>query len=409
MLIIGGGLAGILTAYMLEGEGIDYMLLEGDGICQKTTANTTAKITSQHGLIYDKLIREFGEEKAKLYYLANEDALSEYRRISEEIDCGFRDADSYIYEKTNTGNIEKERIALKRLGIDAELVTESELPFPISSALKFKNQACFDPLKFISCISKKLNIYEGAHVLEMRGTTAFTKEHRIDAKKVVVATHFPFINKHGLYFLKMYQHRSYVIALKNAGKINGLYLDGKEGGLSFRRHGELLLLGGGGHRTGKGSCAFRELEELAKNYYPESEVVSRWATQDCMTLDGIPYIGRYSASTENTYVATGFNKWGMTSSMVAARLISDMICGRKNRYEELFSPSRSIIRPKLAVNTFEALSGWINFTKKRCPHLGCALKWNKYERSWDCSCHGSRFDENGKLIDGPANESLRDI
>ena len=212
------------------------------------------------------------------------------------------------------------------------------------------------------------------------------------------------INKHGGYFAKLYQHRSYVIALKNAKKISGMYVDASDTGLSFRSDGNFLLLGGGGHRTGKQGGGWKELENFAKQHFHNAKIVAKWATQDCMTLDEIPYIGQYSQAMPDIYVATGFNKWGMTNSMVSAEILCDLIQGKFNRYAELFSPSRSIFHTQLFTNTFESILGLLTPTAPRCPHLGCALKYNREEHSWDCPCHGSRFSENGTLIDNPATD-----
>lgn len=407
ILIIGGGLCGILCAYTLAGAGANYVLLEADRICKKTTANTTAKITSQHGLIYTKLKKEFNSDFARLYYEANEEAIKEYDGLCRNIDCDYKKADAYIYSLSESERIKQETAVLSSLGIPTKYVVETELPFSVSGAVKFENQANFNPIKFISHIAKGLNIYENSRVTEMKGNIAYTDKHKVTAKKVIVTTHFPFINKHGFYFLKMYQERSYVIALENTENINGMYLDEADGGLSFRSYRNLLLLGGSSHRTGKDGCGWDMLNEAAKKYYPNAKIKYKWATQDCITLDGVPYIGRYSSSTPNLYVATGFNKWGMTSSMVAAKLLSDLILGKENRYEKIFSPSRTILRKQLAVNTLEAFCGWLSFGKKRCPHLGCGLTYNKYEHSWDCSCHGSRFDKDGKLLDNPSNADLQ--
>ena len=206
--------------------------------------------------------------------------------------------------------------------------------------------------------------------------------------------------------MKLYQHRSYCLALENVPPLRGMYVDESETGLSFRMNGDLLILGGGSHRTGKQGGNWAELEAFAAKHYPNARIRCRWATQDCMTLDGIPYIGPYSRRTPDLYVATGFNKWGMTSSMVAANILTDLVCGRDNPYEKVFSPSRSILHPQLAVNGFEAVANLLSFSKKRCPHMGCALKWNPQEHSWDCPCHGSRFEEDGKRIDNPATDDL---
>lgn len=407
VLIIGGGMAGLLCAYMLHQSGIPYLLAEAETVGSGITKNTTAKITSQHGLIYHTLIQRFGAEKAKQYLEANEAALEKYRSLCSGIDCDFEEKTSYVYSFDHPQKIEKELTALERLGAQAEFSDRLSLPFPIAGAVKYPNQAQFHPLKFITAISKGLHIYERTPVRELVGTTAITDHGRISAKKIIVATHFPFLNKHGSYFIKLYQHRSYVTALENAPHLEGVYVDEAEKGMSFRTYGNLLLVGGGGHRTGKKGGNWRELRGFARQYYPNASEKYHWATQDCMTLDGVPYIGAYSANTPDLYVATGFNKWGMTSSMAAALLLCDMVLGKQNPYSELFSPSRSILRPQLAVNGFEAAASLLTPTPKRCPHLGCALKWNPCEHTWDCPCHGSRFSEDGKLIDNPATGSLK--
>ena len=407
VLIIGGGMAGILCAYMLEKEGVDYALVEAETICSGITGNTTAKITSQHGLIYNKLVREFSVEEARMYLSANEAALEKYRDLCADIDCEFETKDSYVYSLSDRNKLEKEMTALGKIGYPAELVENLPLPVRSVGAVKFSTQAQFDPLRFVSAIAKGLSIYEHTKVLELTGTKARTAAGDINSKKVVVTTHFPFINKHGNYFLKMYQHRSYVIALENAQDVGGMYVDEDKKGMSFRNYGGLLLLGGGGHRTGKQGGGWAELESFAARNYPQAVEKYRWAAQDCMTLDGMPYIGYYSNNTPELLVAAGFNKWGMSSAMVSASILTDMLLGRKNEYARLFSPSRSILRPQLAANALEAVVNLLTPSKKRCPHLGCALKWNSQERTWDCPCHGSRFTEDGKLIDNPATGDLK--
>ena len=186
-----------------------------------------------------------------------------------------------------------------------------------------------------------------------------------------------------------------------------MYLDCEENGVSIRGAGEWMLLGGGGHRTGKQGACWSLPEGVARKYYPNAGVVARWATQDCMSLDGMPYIGQYSKATPNLYVAAGYQKWGMTSSMVAARLLTDLIQGRENPYEEAFSPSRSIWHKQLLVNGIESTGNLLRPTKPRCPHLGCALRWNSQEHSWDCPCHGSRFDGEGRRLNNPAADDLK--
>lgn len=402
ILIIGGGMAGLLCAYKLAQTGVDYTLVETGRICGGITKNTTAKITSQHGLIYDKLIREFGVERARLYLEANQEALEEYRTLCKSIDCEFQDKDAFVYSLDSRKKLDQELKALDKLGFGAEFVTDIPLPFPTAGAVKFPRQAQFHPLNFLAAITKGLRLFEHTKVLELGPGRAVTNGGTISAGKIIVATHFPILNKHGGYFLKLYQHRSYVLALKNAPDINGMYLDEDEKGLSFRNYGDLLLLGGGSHRTGKEGGGWQELERFSCRDYSDAQIVARWATQDCMTLDGVPYIGPYSKGTVGLYVATGFNKWGMTSSMAAAAVLTDLVLERKNPYSELFSPSRTMLRPQLAVNSLESALGILTPTVPRCPHMGCALKYNAAEHSWDCPCHGSRFGEDGTLIDNPA-------
>ena len=406
VLIIGGGMAGILCAYLLSQKGVNYVLVEANSIGCGITKNTTAKITSQHGLIYDKLIKCYGIEKATMYYNANQLAIEKYRELCKNISCDFEEKDAFVYSLKDRAKIEKEIVATRKLGIISEFVEKILLPISIKGAIKFTNQAQFNPLKFINSISAGLNIYEKTFVKEIEGNTAKTEKGNITAKKIIVATHFPFINKHGSYFLKLYQHRSYVIALENAPNINGMYVDEAEKGMSFRNYNNLLLVGGGDHRTGKIGGGWNELRNFIKNNYPNSSEKYHWATQDCMSLDGIPYIGHYSKNTHDLYVATGFNKWGMTSSMVSAIILSDMVTGKRNEYAQVFSPHRSIIKPQLFINAFESTLSLLTPTTKRCSHMGCALKWNKLEHTWDCPCHGSRFDQNGEIIDNPSTKKL---
>ena len=406
VLIIGGGIAGILTAYFLQQNDVPYILVEKDRICGGTTGNTTAKITFQHGLCYHKMLQSSGLERADMYLQANRMAFGKYAALCREIDCGYEIKNNYVYATDDRQKLEDEISALSKIGYNAVFAKDLPLPIKTVGAVCFEDQAQFHPLRFLYAIAKGLNIYEHTFVREMEGTTAVTDRARISAGKVIVTTHFPMINKHGSYFLKLYQHRSYVTALENAQNVDGMYVDESRTGFSFRNYGDLLLLGGGGHRTGKSGGNWDELRQFAREQYPHAAERYFWAAQDCMSLDHIPYIGRYSKNTADLYTASGFNKWGMTGAMLSAVLLSDIICGRHNGFEEAFDPSRSIIRPQLFINGFESIKNLLTPTKKRCPHLGCALKWNPAEHSWDCACHGSRFDESGKVLDNPANGDL---
>lgn len=455
ILVIGAGMAGILIAYMLKKNGMNVVLIDAGKTAGGNTQNTTAKITSQHNLIYNKLISEFGEEKAKQYAKANESAIKKFKEIIEEakIDCDFEEKAAYIYSRNEIEKIKEEIEAANRVGINAEFVEEvNDLPFKINGAVKFNNQAQFNPLKFLKYICEDLVIYENTRALEIKENLVITNKGNISANNIVVATHYPIMNVPGFYFLKMHQERSYVLALKDVDNINGMYIDVDESGYSFRNYKDLLLFGGIKQRTGENETggSYEKLRKAAKELYPKSKEVYCWSAQDCMTIDGIPYIGRYSDDTPNIYVATGFNKWGMTSSMVSAMLISDMISGKENDYSEIFSPKRfdlslsisnvgkdisktakNFIAQKIyipsnriehiqnghagivehegeKVGVYKNIKGEVFFVSTKCAHLGCELHWNADELTWDCPCHGSRFDYNGRLIESPATKNLVD-
>ncbi|NLF35153.1 MAG: FAD-dependent oxidoreductase [Clostridiales bacterium] len=449
--VIGGGLAGILTARLLQAAGVQVVVLEADRIGSGQTKNTTAKITAQHGLIYQKL-SGMGSELSARYAAANRKAIADYARIiaEEHIDCGFTRAPAYLYSTASPEPLRLEADAAQRAGIDAVFTTDTALPFPVKGAVKFHDQAQFHPLAFLRAVSQPLDIYEHTRVTKVEGETLFTDRGTVTAKHIVFATHFPFLNFPGYYFLRMHQARSYVVALEHAAQLDDMYLGVDDDGLSLRTSGPYLLLGGGGHRTGEHSAggSYQLLRDKAAKYWPGSREAAHWSAQDCMTLDGIPYIGRFSGNRPNWYVATGFGKWGMTSSMVSATLLTALITGAEAQEAAVFSPQRfasPASAKTLLQNSLQAVkglsrelislppdyaeslgcgrggvvdykgrklgvykdeSGQLFAIDPRCPHLGCQLEWNPDERSWDCPCHGSRFDYRGNLLDGPAQEDL---
>ena len=455
--VIGAGLAGVLTAHFLQNRGLKTVVLERNRLGEGETGRTTAKITAQHGIIYDNLISQYGLGLARRYAEANLKAISQYERMVQQlnIDCGFKRCPNYIYSTGKTDKLEKEAAAAARLGIPSYMTDYSELPFKINGALVFSGQARFNPLKFLKPIASNLKIYQKTRVKTVENNTVYCDRGRVNAKWVVIATHYPIINFPGFYFLRMHQTRSYVLGINNVLELHGMYLDIREYGLSFRSEGNTLLLGGAGHRCGKNPAAAREapdryqvLRKNAARLYPEAENCYQWSAQDCMTADGIPYIGRYSKSTPRLLVATGFNKWGMTSSMVAANILADHITGVKNEYARVFSPDRFSAK-SIAINiategvqaaiglssqafhfpltgledlkngcggiveykgrkvgAYKSENGEIHLVSTRCPHLGCELKWNPDEKSWDCPCHGSRFDVHGRWLSSPAVNNL---
>ncbi|MDF2537396.1 MAG: hypothetical protein K0S76_417 [Herbinix sp.] len=451
--VIGGGLAGILTAYLLQQQGISAVVLECREVGSGMTKNTTAKITSQHGLIYRKLMTNKGEERTWEYAMANQRAIEMYEEIINQlqIDCDYEIQPNYIYTLDNELRIKQEVEAAKKVGLPAVYTRDTALPFQVRAAIRFDRQAQFHPIKFLDAVASKLTVYEHTRVTEVRKDgLIITDSGSVKAKSVVIATHYPFINVPGYYFFRLHQERYYLSALEGVDndkkmRLDGMYLDGDVDGYTFRNYKNYLLFGSGNHRTGKYNPvdAYTKIEESARKWYPNAKIKYIWSNQDCMTPDSIPYIGKYSVNTPNIYVATGFNKWGMTSSMVSAFILRDMIMGRDNEYQKVFNPRRLMLSGSrkllkdAAVVTISLLTEYLKiphdtfgeievgkagvikhdgqrigvyrdtidkyyFVTTKCPHLGCSLEWNQNELTWDCPCHGSRFDYRGNLINNPA-------
>ncbi|HKL79201.1 MAG TPA: FAD-dependent oxidoreductase [Mobilitalea sp.] len=451
--VIGGGLAGVLVAYQLQKQGVPVVVLECREVGSGMTKNTTAKITSQHGLIYRKLIMYKGEERAWEYARANQEAIDNYDNIIKElqIDCDYEIKSNYIYTLDDELKIRQEVESALQLGLPAVFTKDTTLPFKVKAAIRFDQQAQFHPLKFLDAVAEKLIIYENTRVTEIhKDGLIVTDKGKIKAKKIVIATHYPFINVPGYYFFRLHQERYYLSALESHDmesrfRLDGMYLDADPDGFTFRNYKDYLLLGSGNHRAGEYQPldAYARIERAAKKWYPEAKIVYTWSNQDCMTPDTIPYIGKYSVRTPNIYVATGFNKWGMTSAMVAAMIISERIGGRNHAYQKVFNPRRMMLSGSrvlvkdAAITTISLLSEYMNiphnrlkdigkgkagvvkyngqrvgvyrdeedkyyFVTTKCPHLGCKLEWNQNELTWDCPCHGSRFDYRGNMINNPA-------
>lgn len=405
VLIIGGGIAGILCAYRLKKAGVQCILVEKENILQGVTRNTTAKITAQHGLIYDKIQKEYGIEKAKLYYEINQKAVDAYWKLSENYLCDLEEKTAYVYSTKNVKKLEEEVKVYEKLNIPFIWRDESPLPFQVKKSLGMKHQAQYNPMKLLTAIAKELTYYENCEVIEIKGNKAILKDKIIHADQMILTTHFPMVNIPGAYFAKMYQERSYALAVKDGPNVAGMYIDEDKKGLSFRNYKDYLIVGGGAHKTGTKGGGFEELMKFVTKEYRGKEISFAWVTQDCMTLDGIPYIGRHSKSRSNLYVATGFNKWGMTGSMSGAMVLEELITKGNSKYSKLFSPSRSMLHPQLAVNLASAVGNIIR-PGRRCTHMGCALRWNPSERTWDCPCHGSKYTENGKVLENPAKKNL---
>ena len=461
--VVGAGLCGLLCAYFLAQKGVrDVAVLEAREVCGGVTANTTAKVTSQHGLIYAKLLQGLGEQRAAQYLDAQEQALRHCRDVvrREQIDCGLTDCGAWIYARTqkDARAVEDEARAARTLGMAAALEFPAELPFPVTAAMRFPDQAHFHPLRFAFRLCELLDkagvrIYTQTQVTAAEAGVVHTGRGRVYAKHILICSHYPVIDKASLLFTRLFQERSYVLALQRAGQLRDMYLDCAKGGVSLRPLNDgpdsLILFGAYDHKTGHEdhTSHFSALREEARQAYPRAEPVAQWSAQDCMTHDGIPYIGRYPGAGDGMYLATGFNKWGMTSSMAAAELLSDLIVSGRARYQDVFALDRGdaglqaksfvkeaidiagnflthltmadthlkALRPGEGgiveiggkrVGAYKDRDGRVYAVKPVCTHMGCALKWNPDEISWDCTCHGSRFDYRGNVLGGPAFQAL---
>ncbi|BBF45064.1 rieske [2Fe-2S] iron-sulfur protein [Lachnospiraceae bacterium KM106-2] len=459
--VIGGGMAGILTAYQLQEQGFNVKVFEAETVGCGVTSYTTAKITSQHNIFYNQLFEDYGLERAREYAKRNQEAITEYEKMVKylNIDCDFKREASFVYSMNRLDRLEKEADVARCLGLPAEYTKETDLPFEVNGAVRFEKQAQFHPLKFLYAVAEKLNGYEHTKVLQIKKPHTLRVVNRdqedevfeVTADYIIVTTHYPFINVPGYYFARMYQERSYVAAIREEKTIQkGMYIGAYNTGYSFRRYQDYILIGGEKHKTGYGldKNHSKALIKSIRGFYKDAEVEKIWATQDCMSLDQIPYIGRYSNKLDYIYVATGYNKWGMSSSMVSAKLLTDILCGIVESEESIFSPGRFKIKtstntlvnniktatkrlslqmtwvPKTKLDEIEPghggivsyhgkkagvykdEDGTVYAVKTKCPHLGCMLQWNQEEKSWDCPCHGSRFDYKGNQINNPANSDL---
>lgn len=470
IVIIGGGLVGISCAYLLQKEGHKIAILESDRICQATTAHTTAKITSQHGLIYDKITNKMGKELARQYAEANEFAIKEYKKIIDDnqIDCDYMPQPAFVYTQDDKyiKKIENEAKTASNLGIKASFVEEIPFPIPIKAAVRFDEQAQFHPRKYVLSLAKiihdnNVQIYENSRAVNIEedddNYIIITEQNKkARAKIVVMASHYPFYNKPGIYFARIFPIRSYIIGIKAKEKYpGGMYINAEKPTRSLRHQntedGELILVVGANHITGQIDDTdenYEALIDFANNVFTVESIPYRWSTQDYMTLDSIPYIGNFTSNTPNLYVATGFEQWGMTNSMIAAMLLRDLIVKGENPWQNVYNPSRkniiasakNFIKQNLAVaehllngklsqlpkdldiepgeakaikmegeriGAYKDEEGKFHLVNTTCPHMGCELNWNSAERSWDCPCHGSRFTYEGEIIQGPAVKPLR--
>ena len=468
--VLGGGMAGLMAALFLKRDGARVAVLEAGRVAQGVTAYTTAKVSSLHGIHYQSVASSFGDDGARAYGQANEAAIERIEALVEElgIDCDWRRKPAYVYAEDDRGRekVQDEVQAALKAGLKASFTTETDLPWEVTGAIRVEDQAEFHPRKFLLAIAEQIP-GEGSHVFEntMARDVKDGEPARVEtdqgqivvADHVIVATHFPFLDRGG-YFARMHPERSYALGLYVSGHApQGMYLSTESPSHTVRSHpterGELVIAGGESHKVGQSgedtADRVARLEDWARERFDVTEIAYRWSTQDNMPVDGVPYIGKYWPGATRLWVATGFKKWGLTNGVAAAEILADLIGGRTNPWASLFDPNRfkpaaqakelvkenanvgwRFVRDKVGGGDFSSLDeiepgqgglvregagkvaayrdeqGELHVLSPTCTHMGCTVKWNTAERSWDCPCHGSRFHYDGTVLQGPALDGL---
>lgn len=401
VLVVGGGMCGILCAYYLS-KDFDVVLVEANRIASERTNKTTATITAVEDLSYSEIKRKKGFDYSKLYFEANIDAINEYSKLSKMYNFDFELVDSSKYTIDDENHIYKEFKLIKELGGNIELMNKYSLPLDIKAGFTLHNQAQMNPMLLINELSKSFKIYENTRIINISNNVAYTTRNKIEAKYIIICTGYPFQKLKGGFFCKLIQAKSFVITTNNPYSFRGNNIGTKSNDLYFRSYKDKLIIGSNDIKVGKEYNGFKSIIDFANNH--NLDIGECWINQDTMSLDKMPYIGKLK---NNLFVATGFNMWGMTKSMLSALLIRDLIKENKNKYEKLFSPYRNCELIPLIKNIFGAIKGMLKPTKKRCNHLGCGLKYNKQEKTYECSCHGSKYDKDGNLLNGPAQKNNR--
>jgi glycine/D-amino acid oxidase-like deaminating enzyme/nitrite reductase/ring-hydroxylating ferredoxin subunit len=461
--VLGGGIVGLTSALLLAREGASVALIEARRLGMGVSGHTTAKLSSLHGLTYDRLIRIHGEEKARAYGEANEAGIARVFSLADElqIECDLRRKPNYTFTdgQSDRESVESEAGAAMRLGLPASYTERSDLPFGIAGAVRFGDQAEFHPYRYLEGLAAALvrqggRIYERTRAIGLGGNAVRTdRGGSVSADHVIVATHIPIFDR-GLYFARTHPERSYALAVRLRGEVpQGMYLSATSPARSLRSvptdEGELLIVGGESHKAGQGDPAshYRKLQEYACERFDVDSVEYRWAAQDNVPADSLAFIGALSPLSTRVLVATGFRKWGLALGTEAAAMLTDRVVGRENQFAEVFDPARLNLRASARdLVSHNVASGWHLLADRitgrgrvgdlrpgqgkvvgaglgqeavcrdsdgnphrlsaRCTHLGCIVRWNGPERTWDCPCHGSRFEASGEVRQGPAVRPL---
>ena len=462
--VVGAGITGITTALLLKRSGATVAVLEAGRVCAGITGHTTAKVSSLHATTYQELISTFGEVEARAYAEANEAGLEQVAGLVRElgIECDFRRRTNYTYAGAPAAlsAVERELEAAQAAGLPVTFTDRLDLPYETYGAVALAGQAEFHPRRYVTALADQIpgdgsDVFEHTRVVGVdQGPPArvAANGHTVTAGSVVVATGMPILDR-GLYFARETPVRSYVVAVRAPWRPEGMYISADEPTRSLRTHpvegGELVLVGGEGHKPGTGDPAgsYARLERFAREHFDVDDVAYHWSTQDYVSADGLPYVGRLWPFSDHVLTATGFRKWGLANGTAAAMMLSDRVMGRENRWARTFDSMR--IKPLASARgmlkegaqdgfyffadrmrkraTADGLApgdgrvigdglsqkavyrdegGAVHAVSARCTHLGCIVSWNGAERSWDCPCHGSRFGVDGEVLQGPAVRPL---
>jgi glycine/D-amino acid oxidase-like deaminating enzyme/nitrite reductase/ring-hydroxylating ferredoxin subunit len=471
--IVGGGIVGLTTAILLKRAGKKVAIVEAAQIAKGVSGHTTAKITALHQLIYADLLKQEGEEATRIYAESNMAAIERVAKFvqEEEIDCDFSRKSVYTFAESDKilSKVKDEVVAALKVGLSATFVQETSLPFPIAGAIKLDNQAQFHSRKYLLHLAGLIS-GNGSYIFENTRVQDAKEDHLhqscqvicdrgiVNAQDVIIATHLPILNE-GLFFAKTYPQRSYLLAARiDPDKApDGMFISGDEDGYSIRttpyEGGQLLLVGGMDHKVGSTTNTeekFGDLEKYALHNFPIDKIDFRWSTQDMVSFDKIPYVGKLTPVNNHIYVATGFSLWGMSKGTMSGMLLSDMVMGINNPWAKIYDATRAtpFVTTESLAQTLDVGKHWLGDRLKGlqggtvadvkvgegkivsvngkqlavyrddekvhvvsavCTHLACIVNWNNAEKSWDCPCHGARFDCEGQILHGPATKNLEKV
>lgn len=466
VVVVGAGITGLTVARMLVEAGANVAVLDAGSVCAGATGYTTAKVTALHRLVYRELIDRHGDDRARAYAGANQDAVRIISDLVEadNIECDLVSAAAVTYTERDdlAAEIEAEIEACRRVGLPAEFTTTTELPYPVKAAVRLDDQRHFHPRRYCVGLARRIvsmggAVHQDTRVLQVTtepcGASVTTDRGTVTGDIAVLATHLPFLHRGG-FFARAHPYRSYALSLRVRGDAPGaMYISAEDPTRSLRpAPGRRLIVGGEGHKTGQDPDTrerYATLEAWTRSCFDVEAIEQRWSAQDYVTVDGLPYVGRLGRNEARVLVATGFRKWGMTNGTAAARILADSILGRENVRASAFDATR--LAPKASVAAFlrenigaaghyvmdriaavrapaagslragegavvkhdgvpaagyRDEDGALHAVSPTCTHLRCQVTFNAAERSWDCPCHGSRFDTDGRVLEGPAVHDL---